>query len=119
MLDNRPAVVENAESQLVSPIAEVEIVVEIWEALGIESPRPLDERSLHRDIGAVEAAPAGLDPLDVRIIELDPMVEPVHERGHPDLPRPADVAEHGDLLGGVAAVPRQVLGDELGLPERV
>src|SRR3954453_6009966 len=80
MLSPRPPVVEKLHPEKVGAIGKVQVVVEVGEPDLVEPSHALDELRLERDVGAVELAPAGVSALDARVVELDPPVQPPHER---------------------------------------
>src|SRR5205823_12123681 len=55
----------------------------------------------------------------VGVVELHPVVEPVHEGGDAQLPRPPHVSQHPDLVLGMAAMPLEVLGEQSWLRQSV
>ncbi len=113
------AVEQHAQAQPARAVGPVEVLVAVGQVLLVEVAHPLGEGPLDRDVGPVEASPAGLGAADVRVVELDPAVQPLHEGGHLELGCPAHQTQHRGLALGMASVPVEVPAQKVGVGNRV
>ncbi len=80
------------QPEIVQPPPELEVLVAEAKRL-VEPAGGVQQIALERDVGGVEAAPAGLACRHVGVVELRTLFQEPHERGHPQLVGPANVPE--------------------------
>ena len=116
VFDDGLALIQQPHAQLARTPAKVEVLVVVGE-VAVEAAHGREELPLQRDVGGVEARPLrvlGAVSLELCVVEerarpVEPAVQVVawHRR------MPDDPPQHRNLVGGLAAVARNMTGHEL------
>lgn len=114
VLTTGPPVIEQAESESVKPVSQVEVLVEKRETQMVEAADAFQRHARQRDVGCVEVEPTGGIAADRGIIELDSMLEPAHEGRRGDFGSPLNTPQDSHLWPAALPVPFEMGFEEAG-----